>query len=157
MVCLTVGWPWSAAKTPASHYLLPCQWDGREYWKGKSKKIQENWDNDSLIGEVKLCIEAEQNKEFIHHFPPAGRCPASCWQGHSMCNHYLGRHMLWLYMLPHLLPFTKLLWLSAMSCGMEVIWYLSVWVSCPGCVPWQLLQHFQLTCWGGIVGRGRGK
>lgn len=37
-------------------------------------------DEDTLMSEAKLCMQAKQNTEFIHYFSSAGRCLAASWK-----------------------------------------------------------------------------
>lgn len=106
---------------------------------------------DSLIGKTKA-TQAKQNKEFIHHFPPADRC--------STITRKAGLHHMWWLLgktstvIPNV-PCTTSSSFSQLSivehdliwCG---IFHQSVWVSCPSCVPLQLLYPPSLLD-GGLV------
>lgn len=65
-----LGWPRQQPGTPTASCS---QQDRRGNQKRKGRMDQ---DKDSLISEVKLYIQGKQNKEFIHSFLLAGRCPA---------------------------------------------------------------------------------
>lgn len=110
-------------------------------------------DKDSLISEVKLCVQGKQNKEFIHYFLLAGRCLASSlrskasahavitWE--NKCHDHEDPHFL------HLFP--KLLLLTIVPCGMKHSFgqFRSVvLVSSPPSFLWT--PHF--TCCTGWVG-----
>lgn len=61
------------SSAPPSVLLTPPQWDGPE-WDGQIEEKLVAWDNDSLMSEAKWHAQAKWQKEFIHHFPTAGRC-----------------------------------------------------------------------------------
>lgn len=57
----------------------------RERTGGKGRKAA-GWDEANLISEAKLHMQARQNKEFIHCFPPVGwSLAAPCKAGGPLC------------------------------------------------------------------------
>lgn len=110
-------------------------------------------DKDSLISEIKLCVQGKQNKEFIHCFLLAGRCVTSSlgtkvsahavitWK--NKCHGHEDPHFL--------LLFPKLLLLKKMPFGMKRSFgqfRSAVLVSSPPSFLWT--PHF--TCCRGWVG-----
>jgi len=108
---------------------------------------------DSLIGKVKPAHVSKGNKEFIHHFPWAGRC--------SDISRKAGLHHMWWLLgktntiTPKVPPF--LLLPPTLYAQHDVIWHgISLWsigVSSSSCVPSQLLVHPAPWC-GDVRSRG---
>lgn len=107
-------------------------------------------DKESLIGKANLNLQAKQNKELIHYFPPEGGCLApfleirtsSCltdtWEDkchNSKCSSTL------------LLLFPTFIAEYIVLRPETSLWL--VWVSCPGCVPIQFVVHTLTTSWWG--------
>lgn len=70
---------------------------GKRLGRAKVRKFLGH-NEDSIIGKAKLHVQAEQNKEFKHCLPPAGRYLFSHFLGNRASAHimngYLGRQTL---------------------------------------------------------------
>jgi len=85
-------------------------------------------------------MHTKQNKELIHYFPSSGRC--------SAISRKAGLHyMQWLLGKTNAITPSASLFLTAFIAEHDTIRYgMSLWsvgVSCPSCVPSQLLAHPQ--------------
>lgn len=63
---------------------------GKRCGRAKVRKFLGH-NEDSLIGEGKLHVQAKQNKKFNHCLPPAGRCSFSHFLGNRTSAHIMGR------------------------------------------------------------------
>lgn len=83
--CFVMGWPWPAIKHPPTLLIPPCQWDGGENWKSKSKKKLMRQDKDILVSKGE-----EKQSELMHSSSvilPADQCPASVWTAATLERH----------------------------------------------------------------------
>lgn len=112
------------------------------------------WDKDGLRGKAEVaCTQVKSDKEFIHHFPRASRCSARrarlppTWSWLGKTTPLWTTLTLFLLLPPALYTvcFTIKSGISLRSAG----------VSCPGCIPSQLLAHSQPSV--SVVGWGAGK
>lgn len=124
-------------------HFSPAEWRREsEKWKWQNSFIEIK----SLINKA-VCAQVKQNKKFIQSFPSVQPCSGKPWS--ITCYSDLGKQMLQLS--TSILPFSS----AAFIADHNVIWHgTSLWsvvISCPSCVPSQLLMLPHPGHWQGSV------